>query len=41
MPYFTPEELSPRESTLELIRQVAYSYRPVKVAGTNISYSLN
>ena len=27
MPYFTPEEITPSQRTLSIIRQVAYSYR--------------
>ncbi len=27
MKHFTPEEFKPREKTLDLIRQIAYTYR--------------
>jgi hypothetical protein len=27
MKYFTPKNLKPRESTLNIIRQIAYTYR--------------
>ena len=33
----TPEEFKPRAITLDMIRQVAYTYRP----NTNKAYSLN
>lgn len=29
MKYFTPKNLKPRESTLNMIRQIAYTYRVV------------
>jgi hypothetical protein len=29
MKYFTPKNLKPRESTLNIIRQIAYTYRVV------------
>ena len=39
MKHFTPEEFKPSALSLEIIRQVAYSYRPVSNQATN--YSLN
>lgn len=37
MKYFTPkEELSPSEMTLNIIRQIAYSYRTIN-DGKNVS----
>jgi hypothetical protein len=41
MKYFTPEEMKPSEQTLNLIRQIAYTYRVVKINGRNESYCLN
>ena len=38
MKHFTPEQLKPREQTLNLIRQFAYTYR---VSNNNQAYSLN
>lgn len=29
MKYFTPKNLKPRENTLNIIRQIAYTYRVV------------
>jgi len=37
MKHFTPEEFKPRAITLDMIRQVAYTYRP----NTKEAYSLN
>jgi len=39
MKHFTPEEFKPSALSLEIIRQVAYSYRPVNNQAPN--YSLN
>jgi len=41
MGYFTQENKRPSARTIELIRQVAYSYRVVSVNGRNEVYSLN
>ena len=41
MKYFTPEELKPSERTLNIIRQVAYTYRVLKMNGKMQSYCLN
>ena len=42
MKYFTPETMNPSESTLELIRQIAYTYRVIKLSdGTTTSICLN
>ena len=41
MEYFTPEELNPSEMTLRIIRQIAYTYRVMKMNGKDVSYCLN
>lgn len=42
MKYFTQETLNPNEKTLEIIRQIAYTYRVIKMAdGTSMPYCLN
>lgn len=41
MKYFTSEETSPSEKTLKLIRQLAYTYRVIKMNGKNEVYCLN
>ena len=42
MKYFTPETLNPSEKTLEIIKQIAYTYRVIKMAdGTTVPYCLN
>lgn len=41
MQYFTPEELNPSERTLNIIRQIAHTYRVVKDNGNTLSYCLN
>ena len=41
MTYFTHEELSPSEKTLNLIRQIAYTYRAHRMAGSVQMYCLN
>lgn len=42
MTYFTQEKLNPNERTIELIKQIAYTYRVIKIAdGTNALYCLN
>ena len=38
---FTPEELKPSEKTLALIRQIAYTYRALKINGKMKPYCLN
>ena len=40
MKHFTPEEFKPSALSLEIIRQIAYSYRPVKNPQTP-DYCLN
>lgn len=40
MKHFTPEEFKPCALSLEIIRQVAYSYLPVSNPQVN-NYSLN
>ena len=40
MKHFTPEEFKPSALSLEIIRQVAYSYRPVSNPQAR-DYSLN
>lgn len=42
MKYFTQETLNPNEKTLEIIKQIAYTYRVIKMAdGTSMPYCLN
>lgn len=42
MRYFTQEKLNPSERTLEIIKQIAYTYRVIKMAdGTSVPYCLN
>lgn len=41
MGYFIQEDKRPSARTIELIRQVAYSYRVVNINGRNEVYSLN
>lgn len=41
MKYFTPEELNPSEVTLNLIRQLARTYRVVDIDNQKTSYCLN
>lgn len=42
MKYFTQEGCNPNERTLEIIRQIAHSYRVVKMTdGTNVSLCIN
>ena len=40
MKHFTPESFKPREQTLDIIRQFAYTYRPVSNPQAR-KYSLN
>lgn len=37
MKHFTPEEFKPSALSLEIIRQVAYSYRPASNQTPNLS----
>ena len=41
MQHFTQEELNPSQTTLNIIRQIAYTYRTVKSSGIACSYCLN
>lgn len=41
MTLFTSEENNPTERTLNIIRQMAYTYRVAKVNGRLIPYTLN
>lgn len=41
MKIFTPEEMKPSEKTLALIRQIAYTYRVIKLNGRNETFCLN
>ncbi len=41
MTYFTQEELKPSEKTLNIIRQIAYSYRIATVNGKQKVCCLN
>ncbi|EHG17024.1 hypothetical protein HMPREF9138_00352 [Prevotella histicola F0411] len=38
---FTSEELKPSEKTLNIIRQIAYTYRAIKINGKVESFCLN
>ena len=38
---FTKEELTPSEKTLNIIRQIAYTYRAMKINGKLETYFLN
>lgn len=41
MKYFTSEDLKPSEKTLNLIRQIAYTYRIMKMNEGEQPYCLN
>ena len=41
MKYFTPEEANPSENTLNIIRQIAHTYRVFRLNGRNEVYCLN
>lgn len=41
MTHFTLEEVNPSEYTLNLIRQIAHSYRVLKLNGRQEIYCLN
>lgn len=41
MKYFTPEDLRPSENTLNIIRQIAHTYRTFTTNGRQQSYCLN
>ena len=41
MKYFTPKEVRPSEKTLKMIRQIAYTYRAIKMNGKNEAFCLN
>jgi hypothetical protein len=42
MTYFTQESLNPSERTIDIIKQIAYTYRVIKMAdGTSIPFCLN
>ena len=41
MQYFTLEETKPSETTLNIIRQIAYTYRVLKMDGKTLPYCLN
>ncbi len=41
MKIFTHEELTPRESTLYIIRQIAHSYRAMKGSDTPLPLCMN
>lgn len=38
---FTSEEVKPSEKTLNFIRQIAYTYRVIRMNGRTESYCLN
>jgi hypothetical protein len=40
--YSTPKQImKPKEKTLQLIKQIAYTYRVMKINGKQIAYCLN
>lgn len=41
MKYFTKEENKPSNNTLNIIKQIAYTYRSIKLNGKNEAYCLN
>lgn len=41
MSKFTQEQLQPSDKTLNIIRQIAYTYRTIKLKGKTVSYCLN
>ena len=41
MKHFNSEDLKPSETTLHIIRQIAYTYRVMKINGHNEVYCLN
>lgn len=41
MKHFTSEELRPSDKTLNLIRQIAYTYRVMRMNGQIEGYCLN
>ena len=41
MQHFTLEELNPSERTLNIIRQIAHTYRSFALKGERYSYCLN
>ena len=41
MKYFTQKEALPSEKTLQIIRQIAYTYRVARVNGKNTAFCLN
>ncbi len=41
MKYFTQEEPKPSSKTLNIIRQIAYTYRVIKLNGRNEVYCIN
>lgn len=41
MKYFTNEENKPSKNTLNIIKQIAYTYRSIKLNGKNEVYCLN
>lgn len=41
MKYFTLEETKPSQNTINIIKQIAYTYRVMKFNGQNEVYCLN
>ncbi|WP_298451012.1 hypothetical protein [uncultured Prevotella sp.] len=41
MKYFTKEENKPSNNTINIIKQIAYTYRSIKLNGKNEAYCLN
>ncbi len=41
MQYFTQKEIVPSERTLNIIRQIAYTYRVSRTTGKPLAYCLN
>lgn len=41
MTNFTQKEIKPKEKTLQLIREIAYTYRVMKINGKRVVYCIN
>lgn len=41
MSNFTSEKLQPSDKALNIIRQIAYTYRTMKLRGKTVNYCLN
>jgi len=40
-PYYSPEDINPSEKTLKLIKQIAYTYKAIKMNGKNDVFCLS